>query len=71
MPSNSVRRTKNRQFAEAAAAMGAFWKRARLREAHRIEQLQRQLLASAEVAMGALPRRVAPSRRAESSAPAN
>jgi hypothetical protein len=65
MPSNSVRRTKNRQFAEAAAAMGAFWERARIREAHRIEQLQRELLASAQAA---LPLAGARARRAEPSA---
>ncbi len=40
MPETTVRRSKNSQFAYAAAAMGAFWERARRAEAHRRRELR-------------------------------
>jgi hypothetical protein len=47
MPQRAARRSKNWKFTDAAAAMGAFWERARLAEAERIEGLSRTLIASA------------------------
>ena len=52
MPQRIVRRSKNWKFSHAAAAMGAFWERARQREALRIEQLHRALLAAPKALSG-------------------
>jgi hypothetical protein len=54
MPQKIVRGSKHQQFSAAAAAMGAFWDRARAREERRIELLRRALIASGESASGTL-----------------
>jgi hypothetical protein len=41
------RSSKNSQFAHAAAAMGAFWDRARKSEARRLERVRRTFVESA------------------------
>ena len=48
MPQRIARRSKNWKFTDAAAAMGAFWERARKAEAVRIEGLRRALLERTE-----------------------
>jgi len=59
MPQRIVRRSKNWKFSHAAAAMGAFWERARKREARRIEQLHRAILETPSTLAGAAPLRPA------------
>jgi len=44
MPQRIVRRAKNWKFSHAAAAMGAFWARARQREARRMAELRSALV---------------------------
>ena len=52
MPQRIVRRSKNWKFSHAAAAMGAFWERARQREARRLELLHRTLLEAPKALSG-------------------
>ena len=53
MPQRIVRRAKNWKFSHAAAAMGAFWERARQREARRIAELRSVLAESRNAGAGA------------------
>jgi hypothetical protein len=55
MPQRIVRRSKYRKFSHAAAAMGAFWERARQREARRIEELHRALVEAPARLTGSAP----------------
>lgn len=50
-----VRRSKNWQFSHAAAAMGAFWERARKSEARRMESVRRMFGEGTRAVVGAAP----------------
>jgi hypothetical protein len=52
MPQRIVRRAKNWKFTHAAAAMGAFWERAREIESRRILELRQALLQRTKAVAG-------------------
>jgi hypothetical protein len=60
MSQQLVRRPKNWQFSHAAAAMGAFWERARKSEARRIRNVRQMFVEGAKGSERARARLAAP-----------